>query len=76
MTLLKRAWLIRMVYKLAYRQRAEGFLALDRPRMLGLGIEITGLLGTLSRRSRLLRKPKSADSESRKQSTGIHLMDR
>ena len=60
---------VRMVYKLAYRQ-TEGFLHSMASR-LGLGIEIPDY-STLCRRSRLLRKklriPKAASSQA------IHLM--
>ena len=61
---------VRMVYKLAYRQ-TEGFLH-SIASLLGLGIEIPDY-STLSRRSRLLRKklriPKAA-----KAINHIHLM--
>ena len=60
---------VRMVYKLAYRQ-TEGFLN-SIASLLGLGIEIPDY-STLCRRSRLLRKelriPKAASSQP------IHLM--
>ena len=60
---------VRMVYKLAYRQ-TEGFLH-SIASLLGLGIEIPDY-STLSRRSRLLRKklriPKAASTQP------IHLM--
>ena len=60
---------VRMVYKLAYRQ-TEGFLH-SIASLLGLGIEIPDY-STLSRRSRLLRKklriPKAASNQP------IHLM--
>ena len=60
---------VRMVYKLAYRQ-TEGFLH-SIASLLGLGIEIPDY-STLCRRSRLLRKklriPKAASSQP------IHLM--
>ena len=60
---------VRMVYKLAYRQ-TEGFLH-SMASLLGLGIEIPDY-STLCRRSRLLRKklriPKAASSQP------IHLM--
>ena len=60
---------VRMVYKLAYRQ-TEGFLN-SIASLLGLGIEIPDY-STLSRRSRLLRKklriPKAASNQP------IHLM--
>ena len=55
---------VRMVYKLAYRQ-TEGFLH-SIASLLGLGIEIPDY-STLSRRSRLLRKklriPKAASNQ-------------
>ena len=55
---------VRMVYKLAYRQ-TEGFLH-SIALLLGLGIEIPDY-STLSRRSRLLRKklriPKAASNQ-------------
>ena len=56
---------VRMVYKLAYRQ-TEGFLH-SIASLLGLGIEIPDY-STLCRRSRLLRQ-EAADSESREHST-------
>ena len=60
---------VRMVYKLAYRQ-TEGFLH-SIASLLGLGIEIPDY-STLCRRSRLLRKklriPKAASTQP------IHLM--
>ena len=62
---------VRMVYKLAYRQ-TEGFLH-SIASLLGLGIEIPDY-STLCRRSRLLRKklriPKAASTQP------IHLMNR
>ena len=66
---LETSLVVRMVYKLAYRQ-TEGFLHSMASR-LGLGIEIPDY-STLCRRSRLLRKklriPKAASSQA------IHLM--
>ena len=56
---------VRMVYKLAYRQ-TEGFLN-SIASLLGLGIEIPGLLDAVSALEAAPQE--AADSESRKQST-------